>query len=369
MGVDLLIEPRHWSVIPGWVWFGFFFVLGSVVGSFLNVCIYRLPRGLSIVWPPSHCPACKKPIPWYLNIPLVSWWVLRGRCRWCNAPISPRYFVVELLTASIFSILWLCYGQAGLGPVLAYCVFVAGLIAASFIDAEHYIIPDELTIGGMVVGFLVSGAVPALHGVSGAVPGLTQSALGIAAGLCITYGIVLAGKLAFGRYFVQVAPGQKVVFGESTLVLPGRELPYEEVFHSVRDAVVFLARRLELIDRCYWDVKVRLTPIKLSIGKEVFDPEKIPYMEAETERLTFPRDAMGLGDVKFLGAIGAFTGWQGVVFSLMLGSMIGALVGMGLIVARRRAWGSHLPFGPYVAVGAVFWLFGGRHLLTKLFNW
>ena len=149
--VDWRPWTADWSLVPFHFWSLVFFVLGCIVGSFLNVCIHRMPLGMSIVTPPSHCPHCKYSIPWYLNIPLVTWLALRGRCKNCGAPISPRYFVVELLTGADVSGL-LAGVRRPSHPVhsmplaLVYAVFLAGLIAATFIDFEHFIIPDEITL-------------------------------------------------------------------------------------------------------------------------------------------------------------------------------------------------------------------------------
>ena len=132
----------------------FVFIFGSVVGSFLNVCIYRMPLEQSVVRPRSFCPHCKKPIFWFDNIPLLSYVLLRGACRFCKAKISARYFLVELLTAAMFFIL---FNQYGLSYVFFfYLLFVCGLIVATFVDIGQRIIPDEISVGGMIVGFILS---------------------------------------------------------------------------------------------------------------------------------------------------------------------------------------------------------------------
>ncbi|MBM3243356.1 MAG: prepilin peptidase [Candidatus Omnitrophica bacterium] len=130
------------------------FILGSILGSFLNVCIHRMPKGESVVWPRSHCPKCKKRIPAYDNIPFISFILLKGKCRLCKERISLRYPLVELLTATVFLILFMRYGLSY--DLFFYIVLVSALIVATFIDIPHRIIPDEITIGGMVVGFILS---------------------------------------------------------------------------------------------------------------------------------------------------------------------------------------------------------------------
>ncbi|MCM8800890.1 MAG: prepilin peptidase [Candidatus Omnitrophica bacterium] len=130
------------------------FIFGSVVGSFLNVCIYRMPEGKSIVWPRSHCPHCQKKIFWYDNIPFISYILLKGRCRFCKGKISLRYLIVEFLTALMFLIFFNRYGLSF--EFLFYTFFGCSLIIATFVDIKHRIIPDEISIGGLIIGFLLN---------------------------------------------------------------------------------------------------------------------------------------------------------------------------------------------------------------------
>src|SRR5512135_2095291 len=197
--LDAILDWRNWGAVPFHFWSVVLFVFGSMVGSFLNVCIHRLPLGESVVSPPSHCPHCRYSIPWYLNIPLVTWLYLQGKCRNCGALISIRYFLVELLTAVTFLSCWLAFGSQSAWLALIYAFFLAGLIAATFIDFEHFIIPDEITIGGAVVGFVCSFLVPRLHDTQSLGQAMKSSLLGIAVGAGIIYLILRIGKLLFGR--------------------------------------------------------------------------------------------------------------------------------------------------------------------------
>src|SRR5262245_54485986 len=182
-----VFDPEIWAAVPMQFWALIFFVFGCIVGSFLNVCIHRMPRGENVISPPSHCPSCGYSIPWYLNIPLVTWLYLRGKCANCRAPISVRYFLAELLTGLMFVSCWLKFGaQSGL-LVLAYCLLLSGFIVATFIDFEHFIIPDEITIGGIVAGFVCSFALPALHGQTGAIGSMRESFVGILVGAGLVY--------------------------------------------------------------------------------------------------------------------------------------------------------------------------------------
>src|SRR5262245_53967906 len=200
-----MFDPRIWAAVPFHFWSAVLFVFGAIVGSFLNVCIHRMPRGVSVISPPSHCPHCGYSIPWFLNIPLVTWLYLRGKCANCRAPISPRYFLVELLTGILFLCSWLVAGARSPLLALVYCVFVSGLIVATFIDFEHLIIPDQITLGGVAAGFVLSLAVPPLHGVATAKAALQSSFLGIVIGSGVIYGILRLGKILFGREKIELS--------------------------------------------------------------------------------------------------------------------------------------------------------------------
>jgi leader peptidase (prepilin peptidase) / N-methyltransferase len=368
MDVDAIFNAHNWAAVPFHFWSLMFFVLGCIVGSFLNVCIHRLPLGMSIVTPPSHCPHCKYSIPFYLNIPLVTWLVLRGRCKNCGAPISARYFVVELLTGLTFLSCWEAYGEESALLALVYAIFIAGLIVATFIDFYHFIIPDEITLGGIFAGFAASFFLPSLHDANSVNDGILRGIMGILVGAGMVYAILRLGKLLFGRQRLKLDGETKIIFSETAVHLADKEIPYDEVFYRQSDAIVLQARTLELVDRGYENVTVKLSPTVLKIDDEEIDPNDVPCMEAVSSEIVLPREAMGLGDVKFMGAIGGFIGWQGAIFSLMVSSMIGAAVGVILILMRRRAWSSRMPYGPYIALAAVIWLFGGKHLFEVLFQ-
>jgi leader peptidase (prepilin peptidase)/N-methyltransferase len=326
-----------------------------------------MPLDLSVISPPSLCPHCKYAIPFYLNIPLVTWLALHGRCKNCGAPISPRYFAVELLTGIAFLCCWLAFGSHAPWLAVVYALFLAGLIVATFIDFEHFIIPDEITLGGAVVGFALSLLLPQMHGVQRWSEGAVLSLLGIGVGAGIVYAVLRLGKVLFGRQKVKLAGEAKIAFTEAALHLPEQEIPYEEIFYRQSDAVVLEARRVELIDRSYHDVRVSLSPDRLKIGDEEISPETVPHMEVVCSEIVLPREAMGLGDVKFMAGIGAFIGWKGTVFSLMASSLIGSVIGVALILARKREWSSRMPYGPYIALAAVLWIFGGNKLFALLF--
>ena len=193
----------------------FSFAIGCAIGSFLNVCIYRLPREMSVVNPPSHCPTCGQELAWYDNVPMVSFLLLGGRCRHCGVIISGRYALVEFLTGVLFLAVVYRFSAAGgemsVEHAGAMIVVAAALVAASFIDLERQIIPDEITLPGAALGCLASVVLPGIHaaadpllgGIARAVPGpvfgLIASVFGAAVGAGFIYLTGLAGKAIFRK--------------------------------------------------------------------------------------------------------------------------------------------------------------------------
>jgi leader peptidase (prepilin peptidase)/N-methyltransferase len=251
---------------------------------------------------------------------------------------------------------------------IVFAIFLAGLICATFIDFEHFIIPDEITLGGIVAGLLASFFLPQLQDANFHNLGLWRSFLGALAGAGIIYAILRFGKLLFGRHKMKLPPETKIVFSETHLYFADKEIPYDELFYRKSDAIVLQARTVELVDRGYENVRVKLSPSSLEIDDEIINPDDVPFLECVSAEIVLPREAMGFGDVKFMSTIGAFIGWQGVIFSLMASSMIGAAVGIILILSRRREWSSRMPYGPYIALAAVIWIFCGKKFFLALFQ-
>jgi leader peptidase (prepilin peptidase)/N-methyltransferase len=175
----------------------FVFIFGLLIGSFLNVCIYRMPKGKSIVFPASHCPACEKNIAWYDNIPVVSFIVLGGKCRFCKTKISFRYPIVEMVTAILLAALFLKFGVTA--KFLAYSVMSCGLVVATFVDFEIQEIPDEISIGGAVVGLALAFAFPSILGEAARMKALLNSVIGAVAGGGSIYLLGVAGKVMFKK--------------------------------------------------------------------------------------------------------------------------------------------------------------------------
>ncbi len=277
MGDAMLVDNGVWTFF----WGVMAFVWGACIGSFLNVCIYRIPAEESVVTPRSRCPHCRAPIAWYDNLPLLSYVLLRARCRRCGTAIAVRYFLVEGLTALLFLAVWLKFGftdgprPLGLAPVTdlglipVYWLAVSALIMASFIDIDHMIIPDRVSLGGIVVGLVLSAVVPSLHAAATIPAAVAHAAAGAAVGFFTLWAVALIG------------------------------------------------------------------------------------------RAVFKKEAMGFGDVKLLGALGAFFGIRAVFFIIMMSSLVGSIIGVTMMAVQRKGLRTRIPYGPFLALGALLWLLWG----------
>ncbi len=343
----------------------FAFVTGAAIGSFLNVCIYRLPRDLSVNQPRrSFCPSCKKTIPWQQNLPLVSWLFLRGKCAKCGSKIAFRYFTVELLTALFFLALWIVFPWQ---IALAYWAFGSLLIVATFIDFEHFIIPDEITIGGTVAGVLASLALPELMMEESRWRALAQSLGAAALGYALLWIVLEAGKKAFGKKRVRLeapTPFSWVREGEDAEFVIGDDRGlWSDHFSRETDLMLMHCGQAQVDGRSFENLILQLHYNRLTIGQESFSLDEVGRISGVVHELQIPREAMGRGDLKFLAAIGAFLGWRAVLFSIFAGSLAGSLVGLTSMLLGHRAWSAKLPFGPYLALGAVVWMFFGLELI------
>ena len=248
----------------------FAFIVGACIGSFLNVCVYRIPLNRSIVHPPSHCAACGAPIPWYNNLPIISWIALRGRAACCGTRIDARYCLVEFGIACLFLALWMNYAPL---EAFIYAIMISGLTIACLIDLDHYIIPDRFTLGGCVAGFIACAIDPHLMYQKTALQGFSWSLASAMMGALTLLGVAWAGTLLFKK------------------------------------------------------------------------------------------EAMGMGDVKFLAAICSFLGGTSITWILPLSSLIGSALGLALIFWQRGAWGTRIPYGPFLGLAAILWLFGGSDFM------
>jgi leader peptidase (prepilin peptidase)/N-methyltransferase len=355
------------KVLAGYHFFfgTFAFVFGAVIGSFLNVCIYRMPLDLSVNEPRrSFCPACKKQLPWHQNIPLLSWLFLRGRCANCGARIAFRYFAVELLTALLFLAVWL---QFPWQVALAYWIFVSLLIVGTFIDFEHFIIPDEVTIGGTVAGLVASFLVPALMGSYGRWNALGTSALSAAMGYVILWIVLEAGKKAFGKKRIRLDSPTPFTWtrkgDDADFVVGDEQGLWSDYFSRENDLLILLCDEAVIDARAVGKSELRFHYNRVNIAGEEILLDTLERISGVVHELQIPREAMGRGDLKFLAAIGAFLGWRAVLFSVFAGSLLGSLVGLATMLIGKRVWSAKLPFGPYLALGGLIWMFFGQSLL------
>jgi len=339
----------------------FAFVLGASMGSFLNVCIYRLPRDLSVNRPRrSFCPQCKEPIPWFHNIPLLSWIFLRARCANCGSKISFRYFGVELLTALLFLLVWKTFPWH---MALAYWVFVSLVIVATFVDFEHFIIPDEITIGGTVAGVIASVLVPELQDTQNWIAALIRSVLAAGLGYLTLLFVLEAGKLAFGKKRIRLdgpTPFTWKRHGDDADFAVGAERSlWSDHFARETDRLLLECDNVEIDGRTHNKVTLEFYFDRVIVEGETLRLDDLNEISGTATELQIPREAMGRGDLKFLASIGAFLGWRAVLFSIFAGSLLGSAVGLLTLLVGKRMWSTKLPFGPYLAFGALSWMFFG----------
>jgi leader peptidase (prepilin peptidase)/N-methyltransferase len=275
------------------------FVLGALVASFLNVVVWRVPRGESIVRPSSHCPKCGASIRWWQNIPVLSWLALRGKCAGCKAPISPRYLMVELLGGFLFLAAFLHFEAffalhrewnclVVIFELLVWWIWISLMIVGSFIDFDHKLLPDFVTVGGMVLG--------CARGVFASIVGMIEArSCAFSLSAFAPLWVSLAG-LAFG-------------FG-----------------------LLWLVRYL---------------------GSKAFK-----------------REAMGLGDVFLMGAVGALFGPYAVLVSLILSSVFGSVAGIALMLVAKIRPGRfvEIPYGPYICLGCLAYMFYGSEIISWYVN-
>jgi leader peptidase (prepilin peptidase) / N-methyltransferase len=359
-----------------------FFFMGAGIGSFLNVVIYRLPLGMSVNQPRrSFCPSCKNQIPMWLNIPLVSWIMLRGKCAKCGSSISPRYLGVELLTGLLFyAVFWKVGGDWAAfkewGPVmLCLWIFVSLLVSGSFIDIEHFILPHEITIGGTVIGLISATLVPSLVGEDMHLRGFLISLASAALGLGGLWLVVELGKLAFGRKkhrFDQPVTWSVTQPNDEeppVVTLADEATSWADIYSRASDRMIITCAALRANEQTWENVTAELWMEKLKVrsadGKlEEFALEGVTKLEGTTTEVVIPREAMGFGDVLLLMMIGSFLGWKAVLFTVLAASILGTIIaGLARLVGHSE-WGAKIPFGPYLAAGALAWLFYGQEVLA-----
>lgn len=298
---------------------------------------------------------------------MVSWLVLRARCPDCGCAIAARYVVVELLTAVLFG--WIAWGfgagldRASLLLVCAYCTMASLLTVATFVDLEHFIIPDEVSLGGVATGLIFSTVVPSIHAEVSALGGALAALVGSAAGYGILWFVVEAGRMAFGRRKLRFATPVEVEWvrsgEEACLKVDGESMEWGAFFFRGTESLQMRAICGDCDGVKLGEGLWRWSLNSLQAGVQKFDLNAISRIAGRIVELVIPREVMGFGDVKLLAAIGAFLGWRGVLFALFAGATVGSVVGALGAVMGRREWSARIPFGPYLALGAMLWLAAG----------
>lgn len=309
----------------------------------------------------------------WLNLPLISWLWLRGKCRECSTGIAFRYFGVELLTAVLFAVTWWIFAPQSVGVVVFLWALMALLVSMTFIDAEHLIIPTSLTWAGSAIGLIACAIwpqLPVLAGESGTwLTGVKESVIGWIAGFAGLWCVVELGKKAFGRKSMRfeqpVAWSLREPENDTDpmhFIIDGEEIPWWDIFSRKSDRLLIEATSIRLDGESVpgQSLIIRVEEIELANGT-VHSLAKLKSVDGTAISVVIPREAMGMGDVHLLGMVGAFFGWSGVLFSLFASSLfaiIAALIG-------RVGFGKQLPYGPFIALGASAWMFGA----WKLWKW
>ena len=368
-------------------------LVGAFMGSFLNVCIHRLPRNESVVKPGSRCYSCGTHVQWYDNIPILSYLILRGRCRWCGAGFSARYVISELAVAGLTMLaVWWCIQQMDAGRinilslltadifhgVIGQVAFVAAILTlfyylyvASMIDADHRIIPDELSMGFQFLAIplaclLPLGCGPQFMLGNHAVPNLALAMERIWFGPSAYY-FMLFGLMAV---FVLCLPVARWVYTKKVL-LHERWRDEDKKSYYIGlwvfltcmigySVVLVIWHALESEPKsdaeANW-VFLRWHYMDVLLGAAL--GWALPYFVGIFGSIAFSRSAMGYGDVKFLAPVGAFVGPIGIIEVFLCAAIVGTVIGLPAHLLNRNL---ELPFGPYLAIGAVMTLLWGQQI-------
>lgn len=344
-----------------------FALFGACIGSFLNVVIYRLPRGLSVNTPSrSFCPDCKKEIPWYLNIPIGSWMMLRGRSACCNRPISPRYCVVELVTALLFAAVAWQFSWDPLPARVLLCMWVATMLAVLCIDWEQMLVLPVLTNTAAAIGLLTALIAPWLvePQALSSTDGLLWGLVGAASGYVLLKIVALLGRLLFGSKttnYEQSRPWQLQQAGDDLELRIGSDVYlWSELFMESANRVTLISADISTAEGApAGNITFTVGSAVLPDGT-VISLEDYESLSGNCLGITTRKEAMGSGDALIALSIGAVCGWQGVIFALVAGSFVGLVQGLIARIGR----GEPMPFGPALITGALIYLFFGNLIIN-----
>lgn len=347
-------------------------LFGACVGSFLNVVIYRMPRGMSVNEPRrSFCPQCKAPIPWYLNLPVISYLILRGRTACCGRHYTARYCVVELVCALLFAAIAWYFCTDDIITQVLLCVWMAAMLACFCIDWEQMVVLPPLTLIAAGAGVGVSLLSPWFCG-EGTEPlqGLMSSLSGAFGGFLLFRLVALAGKFFFGRKQQAYDAPQEWVLrqaadGEDVELLIGNErLLWSDLFMESSNRFTLQAGTESSHETGAGELLFTVDSLTLPDGATL-SLEEHDELRGTCRGYSSRKEAMGSGDAWLALAIGALCGWQGVVFALVGGSFIG----IGAAIVARIGRGTPMPFGPALIAAACIWLFWGTELVAAYLEW
>ena len=271
---------------------------------------------------------------------------------------------MELVTAVLFLAIWQRFPWQ---VAIAYWIFVSFLIIGTFIDFEHFIIPDRVTIGGTIAGVACSVVVPALMQTNSRVAAGIRAALAAALGYVILLIVLEAGKIAFGRKRIAFDAPTPFTWtkhdDDADFIVGTEESLWSEYFAREKDRLLLRCDEVRIDDREYGNVTLDFRYDRVNADGHVLMLDDVTHISGVTRELVIPREAMGRGDLKFLAAIGAFLGWRAALFSLFAGSLLGSVIGLVTLVVGKPVWSAKLPFGPYLAFGALTWMFFGEIVL------
>lgn len=367
------------------------FVLGLCVGSFLNVCVSRLPRHESLLHPPSHCPQCGHGIRPWENIPVLSYLFLRGRCSGCDQPISLQYPLVELATGILYALLWqrLWLTGATAWATLPALILAAILLAVALTDIEHGMIPDMLTVPGIGIAILLALVLPAvetpllwgpartnvwMRPLADALPLQNRAAPFLAAvgGALLSGGILLAlrefGHLAWGKARIACDQPHQLRISALGLVIDEDEpRPFHALLPRRSDTLTVEVENAPahaaLADTVKAGDRIRITRAGVQLNDQTIHFDELGELSLSSRRWWQPREVLGLGDIKLAAVLGSFLGITGAFFALMIGALLGTVWGYSALACTRGRSGGAVAFGPFLACGGMVWLFAGPEIL------
>ncbi len=342
------------------------FLFGICVGSFLNVVIYRVPRGLNVNEPKrSFCPSCKKDIPISRNIPLFTWLAQKGKCAECKCSIPSRYFWIELLTGLLWVACWYFFPD----PRIAVFYMLLGALALVIcaVDIELMLIPRSFTLIAAGIALLGGALIPERFDPTFTwIEGLTYSVFGLGIGWATLWLVVLLGKAMFGKRnftfdqpvsWMLQEPSDSKPEEEMHFVIENESIPWSDVFFRKTDKIIINGLTELNINGAHFNAShIEIKEHSIIVDGNSYELEQLKSLDGKTTSATIPREAMGMGDVDLLAVLGAIFGAP----SLLVIVLFSCIFNIIIAILGRLGLGKMIPFGPALIAGGVFWLTYGK---------